>query len=645
MGRGSVIAIALVVILIIVGAALYATLSGGSPSSTTSSSITSSQNSSQTSVSSLTTTSSATSTVQAPSTLTIDDWLWPFGWDMNELYAVDVSPWPNWLAYTVYQPLITINESQEYQGGAIQYLPGLATSWTVSPDGTTYTLNLMKGISFSNGDPFNSYQLWMQFYGFYYLSGNSSSWVESYDFFNMSSVSLGPATIAMVSQSGLTHPSQQVLSMMSNTNWPIYVTGPSQIVFHLQAPFNWFLGTLATYEGLVFDTQWALGHGGFGTPTQFNSYFNQNPIPGTGPYVVDHVAEESYVSFSQNPTYWGKNLTSAQIAATPLFDPGHVKNVVVNYKPDDLSRYTDLSTGKAQIASILSTNWPAIISNPSKYDYLTLPSTAGLVAGIAFNTQVYPTNNTELRQAIVLALMFSEFSYEAASGQLNPFVGPEYPAWKQFYDLGNFAPYSTNLTVAAQYLSKFLSAAHLSQPPTLTFTVPSGCAYCTLIAEVAQSNLQQINITTNIQVQDSGAYVSVYGNYATNLADAQQIGQLSIAWGTEWSPNAMTPADYWVTFVSNRSAFGNWAIYSNPTVEAGINAFLDSSNVTYIQSMVARAQAQVYKDAPYAWLGTSRLWDVAGSIAWQKGVVSGFYMDPVWGGQTTAPVFNTVTFG
>jgi hypothetical protein len=47
----------------------------------------------------------------------------------------------------------------------------------------------------------------------------------------------------------------------------------------------------------MFDTQWLLDHGGFGTPVQMNTYFNQNPIPGTGPYVVSGFSENSYVEF------------------------------------------------------------------------------------------------------------------------------------------------------------------------------------------------------------------------------------------------------------------------------------------------------------------------------------------------------------
>ena len=86
-------------------------------------------------------------------TLSIDDWIWPTD-DLNMLYAVSALPWPNWLMYTVYQPLATVNETAQYQQGIIQYLPGLATSWSVSSDSRAYTLNLRQNVTFSNGDPF-----------------------------------------------------------------------------------------------------------------------------------------------------------------------------------------------------------------------------------------------------------------------------------------------------------------------------------------------------------------------------------------------------------------------------------------------------------------------------------------------------------
>ena len=285
--------------------------SSSSPSVSTSSSVPSTSSSSTT----------QTSSSGAITTLSIDDSTWPVD-DLNILWSVFGVPYPNWLADTVYQSLVTVNQTAEFGTGSIQYLPGLAQNWTVSADGTTYTFNMRQNVNFSSGNPLNAYQVWGEMYGFYYLTGNASSWLKGYNLFNMSSVKFGPTTIALMNSSGLITPSQTLLKIMQNSSWPIYVTSSNQIVFRLISPFIYFPGVMLVYQGLIFDTQWLLQHGGFGTPTLFNSNFNQNPIPGTGPYVVSKVAENNYVEFTQNPTYWGNSLTPAQISQQPLFDPG-----------------------------------------------------------------------------------------------------------------------------------------------------------------------------------------------------------------------------------------------------------------------------------------------------------------------------------
>lgn len=540
------------------------------------------------------------------------------------------------MTYTVYQPLVTVNGETEYQEGNITYIPDLAQNWTVSSNGTVYTFNLRQNVNFSSGDPLNSYQVWMEMYGYYYLSDNSSSWLQSYPLFNMSAVNFGPSTIALINQSGLINPSQSALAIMQNSSWPVYTSGPYQINFRLEYPFAYFLGVIVAYEGLIYDSQWLLDNGGFGTPTSVNTNINQNPIPGTGPYTVSKVAEDNYVEFTQNPTYWGDSLSSAQIQANPYLDPGHVKNVIVYYKPDDLSRYTDLSTGAAQIAIIRSQDWTLVTANPQKYAYFTLPPWAGLVVPLGLNTQLYPTNITDFRLAVVHALNYTYIAQTAFEGQLSPYVGPEYPAWKQFYDLGNFSQYSYNLTLAMSYLNQSGVTS-----PTLSMNVLSGCDFCVNLAQAVQSDLGDIGITVNINVQGASLFYDPYGSYSYELTTASQIGNLVEYFGS-WAPGTLTPADYWLTFVSNQSLTGNSAIYSNPTVEAAVNAFLTSQNTTYIQSLVSAAQQQIYDDAPYAWLGVSTLWVSSGSLVWQKSVISSFLVDPVWSGADTIPIFNTV---
>ncbi|MFI5450314.1 MAG: ABC transporter substrate-binding protein [Candidatus Bathyarchaeia archaeon] len=561
------------------------------------------------------------------------------------MFAYTGYDWTNWLMYSVYQPLVSVNETQAFGTGAVTFLPGLAQNWTVSPDGMTYTFNLRNNVHFSNGDPFNAYQVWAQMYAFYYLSANSSAWLFNYPVFNMNPVSFGPATIALLNQSGVINPSPQGMQLMQNSSWPIYVKSTYQIVFQLSGPFAYFPGTLVTHTGLMFDVQDVLDHGGFGTPTAINTYFNNNPIVGSGPYVVTQVSLNAYVQFAQDQNYWAKSWSSQQISQLPIFDPGHYKNVIMYMKPDDLARYTDLSSGSVQIADIQQSTWN-LVANNSKYQYFNVPPAVGSLEILVMENHLYPTNITAVRQAIVHAINYTELSSKAYSGQLAPFMGPEYPVFKDFYDLGNYAPYQYNITLAKQILTN--ASIDVSKFPTFTLNVLTGCISCVNVAQVIQNDLTQIGINVNIQVQNPTLYYTIYpGPYQDAVQNAQAHGQLTlILGGNGWAPNLYTPLDAWVTFVSNTSLSGNWAGYYNPKVQNCVNEFTSTTNITLAQAACQQAQQQIYNDAPYGWLGVIHPWlPAGGSLVWKTGTIKSFLVDPTFTGDLVEPILNTVIPG
>ncbi len=62
--------------------------------------------------------------------------------------------------------------------------------------------------------------------------------------------------------------------------------------------------------------------------------------------------------------------------------------------------------------------------------------------------------------------------------------------------------------------------------PTFSFTIFSGCAACTTVAEIVQSDLSQIGINVNVDDLSASNYYSAYGNTSSNKENAAQIGQL-----------------------------------------------------------------------------------------------------------------------
>ncbi|HYB03649.1 MAG TPA: ABC transporter substrate-binding protein, partial [Nitrososphaerales archaeon] len=302
---------------------------------------------------------------------------------------------PDWAESAVYQTLVVLNVTAEEHFGQQQYLPDLAVNWSVSSNQSIYTFNLRQGVKFSNGDPFNAYAVWAEFYFWYYIDANGSTFWLGLPIFNTSAINYGPATFAMMNQSGLASPSQQLLSTMSNESWPAYVTSPYTIVFRLSTSFPFFLSTLLNTVGWVWDPYYFVQHAGSSSPgavQAVSSFFNTNSVPGTGPYVESTIQTNAYITFMKNPNYWGDNLTSAQIAANPVLDPGHYNTILAQYKPDDVSRYTDLASGASQISAVLTTNLQLVLSN-SNYKVATEPYSA-TANFLVFNTKIFPTNIT-----------------------------------------------------------------------------------------------------------------------------------------------------------------------------------------------------------------------------------------------------------
>ncbi len=612
------VAIVIIVIVAVAGAGIYFTGQSSSPS-----------------------TSATTSA--AARTLVIDDYTWSTR-NLNQLYGPQYQPWPNWLEHSTYQPLVTTNITAQYGQNILSWLPDLAVGWTISPDSTTYTYNLRQNVTFSNGDQFNSYQVWTEFMGFYYLSGNASTFLGGLNIFDFSNANFGPASFAVLNSTGLTNPSGAALAMMQNQMWPIYTNGPYQITFHLKSPFLFLNGLIGGGgdPGLIFDAQYVLNHGGFGTPAQINSYFDSNPIPGTGPYVPTEVVLNSHVTFQKNPTYWGNSLSPTEIAGNPVLNPGQATTVVIYAKTDDLARYTDLSTGAAQIVAINSNDWNLVTHN-SQYAYFVMPDGVPDLQALAMNTHMAPTDNVWVRRAIVHAINYTDVIAKAYGDQAAPFMGPETPNYGAYYNPANLPPYNFNVTAA---MADLATAGYPNGTglPTLTLRTVSGCSFCINAAQVIQSDLSNVGITVNIVQVASSTYWNPYGPYQTNVQNANQLGQLSFLGGEIYSPDYLGPTDYWAGFVTSSSVWGNWAVYDNPRVDKDISLLTSTADQTQQITALADAQQQIYNDAPYAWLGTYKLWNVDGSVVWNKNVIQSMLFDPNYGGTNTAPLINTVVF-
>jgi peptide/nickel transport system substrate-binding protein len=164
------------------------------------------------------------------------------------------------LTRNMYQGLL------QYKSGTAKRVlqPELATSWTISKDGLTYTFQLRHGVTFHDGTPFTSAAI-------------------APDFARRTAVNGGPAY--MVSD---------VVSVQT--------PNPYEAVITLKTPNTAFLDFLASPYGPAMESPTALAAN---AGTDNGQTYLQTHDVGTGPYTLSEAKVGVMYQLKAYPQYWG----------------------------------------------------------------------------------------------------------------------------------------------------------------------------------------------------------------------------------------------------------------------------------------------------------------------------------------------------
>jgi len=446
------IAAVVIVVIVVAGAAYYIT----TPRSTM-------------------TTASTVSTSAAQSVLTIDESSPPG--TMDAAGAQDNNALE--IVQNVNLPLVFCKDET-----CQQFEPVLASSWTASPDGLTYTFYLRHGVFYSNGDPFNAYVVW---YGVYrnMLMNLPIDFIYSY-YFNTTGVTAGDLN-ALNNQEN-TPTNVTLLSIMQNPHDSVTVLNETAVQFHLTNPFVAFMQTIDTSPWIFVDPYVVGQHGGV-VANQPNSYMVVNgTLVGNGPYVVQSYVENQYATLVANPNYWAGNLTGSE--TNFVLQPAKIPEVVINYKTDELTRSLDLETNRVQAAILSFTDVTSALNNDQNL-YIPNLGPSGSLEWISIDSEKPPLTDALVRQAMVEAINVTKIQQVAFAGYAMPVMGPDLHGFFGYNDSITPRPY--NITDAKLLLAEAGYPNGNGLPP-LNFLYPTS-AYLSLVAQVVQQNLAQIGIT------------------------------------------------------------------------------------------------------------------------------------------------------
>ena len=244
--------------------------------------------------------------------------------------------------------------------------PWLATSWKITNGGKTYTFQLKKGVTFSDGTPFNAAAVVANF-----------------------SQMLNPAT-----RSALAGP--YIEPYMSSK-----VLGPYTLQVNLSYPYSPFLYVLA--QGwLGLESPKALADD---TPAQLCAH----PV-GSGPFVMTSYTKNVGVTYVRRAAYdWGPPALGQSGAA-------HLAGIDVSWIGQDPVRYDGLVSGQYQLTQYVPAQDAAALKANQNFTYEDIDR-MGWPFTFDFNTSRGPLSNVNVRKAVVEGVNVNSIVETAEFGQ------------------------------------------------------------------------------------------------------------------------------------------------------------------------------------------------------------------------------------
>jgi peptide/nickel transport system substrate-binding protein len=273
-------------------------------------------------------------------------------------------------------------------------VPDLATKWTVSPDGLTYTFYLRKGITFHDGTPFTSAAV-------------------APDIKRREAVGGGPAY-------------QE--TMVSSVTAP----SPYVVVIHLSHPTDEFLDYLAAAYGLKMIS-----------PTLLSKHYGKDEAQsylqlhdgGTGPYMLTSAKPGQEYVLSYYPKYWGSKpyYTTVDIRIIPNistqeveFEDGQLSLLLQGLNSQAIKQFSSAKADHVYEVPTLETpalwvnpHTPVFSSEKARQDLNLAIDRASLVEDVypgraVVAKQIYPSGETPLATAV------DDFGYDP--GKLTSFL-------------------------------------------------------------------------------------------------------------------------------------------------------------------------------------------------------------------------------
>jgi len=414
--------------------------------------------------------------------------------------------------------------------------PQLATSWSVSDDGLTYTFKLREGVKWHDGTPFTSADV-----------------AHTYSFLKE------------------VHPRRR--NTFANLV-EIDDSDPHTLVLQFSKPAPALLPALNANSAPIVPR-----HLYEGTDPRTNPW-NAKPI-GTGPFVFKEWVRGSHTLLERNPDYWAPG--------QPNLDA-----VIIRYIPDAVTRLAAFEANEVDIG--YSTPVPIgelarFKDNPEfKLDTDGYDLGGGLNQ-IFFNLRFEPFQKLEVRQAVAHAIDIDAFVAKVWQGYAIPSASAVVPAMKQFHD-ASIMHYAHDPAQAEKLLDQagYPRGADGTRF-TVRFTANPFMSQVIDGANFVRSALAEIGIRAEIALYDHPTYIKkLYTEGAFDL-DIQVLAN-------GYDPTDGIQRGYHSRNIKEGLAWSNHAHYSNPEVDRIFDDAAYEPDLEKRRALYVELQQILHRDLP-----------------------------------------------
>ena len=417
-------------------------------------------------------------------------------------------------------------------------MPALAESWTIAPDGKTYTFKLRRNVKFHDGKPMTADDV-----------------VFSVMKWHME---VSPR-------------SRAIFQKLKSVTAP----DPHTVVFELPEPFEPFI--------LMFDaTAAAIVPKHLYDGTDFKTNPNNSTPIGTGPFKFKEWRKGSFIHLTRNPDYWD--------AGKPYLDEIYYRVI-----PDAASRALALETGVVQLAQNNDIE-PFEIPRFRAMQNLEITGKGwemfSPLAWMDLNVREAPLNDKRFRQALMYAIDRNFIREKIWFGLGRVPTGPV-ASTTRFYDK-DVPLYPHDPKKATELLDQMglKPDARGVRVKLKNLTLPYGEVW-TRTAEYVKQALARVGVEITIEATDAGTWAARIGRWEY---------ETSFNFVYQWGDPTLGVQRTYITDNIKKITFTNTMGYSNPRVDELFAKAAVAITAGERQTMFSEAQRILAEDLPVIWL-------------------------------------------